>query len=54
MIILLTARYSKYINVDANSGHQRFCECVFQTHSEILVYQTLVSAKLSANKQQQP
>ncbi len=26
MIILLTARYSKYINVDANSAHQRFCE----------------------------
>lgn len=26
MIILLTARYSKCTNVDANSGHQRFCE----------------------------
>lgn len=26
MIILLTTRYSKYINVDANSAHQRFCE----------------------------
>lgn len=34
MIILLTAHYSKYINVVTNSGHQRFASCVPNTQRE--------------------